>query len=51
MTEEELTFLKAHLADLPSTALKQLRRDILTERRRREAEAAAKAKGGEDRPT
>jgi hypothetical protein len=49
--EEELTFLKAHLAQLPATALKQLKRDILLERRRRQAEATAKAKGSGDRPT
>jgi hypothetical protein len=51
MKEEELAFLKAHLAELPATALRQLRRDILQERRRRKAEATAKAKGSGDRPT
>jgi hypothetical protein len=44
MKEEDLAFLKAHLVELPANALKQLRRDILQERRRREAEASAKAK-------
>jgi hypothetical protein len=37
MREEELAFPKAHLAELPATALRKLRRDILQERRRREA--------------
>jgi hypothetical protein len=51
MKEEELAFLKAHLVELPATALRQLRRDILQERRKREAEASAKAKGSGDRLT
>jgi hypothetical protein len=51
MQEDELVFLKAHLAELPATALKQLKRNILLERRRRQAEANAKAKGSGDRPT
>jgi hypothetical protein len=51
ITVEELAFLKAHLADLPATALKQLRWDILTERRRCEAKATAKVKGGSNRLT
>jgi hypothetical protein len=37
--------------ELPATALRQLRQDILQERRRREAEATAKAKGSGDRST
>jgi hypothetical protein len=45
MKEEELASLKAHLAELPATALRQLKRYILQERRRREAEGTAKAKG------
>jgi hypothetical protein len=51
MKEEELAFLKAHLADMHATAVRQLRRDILQERRRREAEENAKAKGSGDPPT
>jgi hypothetical protein len=51
MKEEELAFLKAHLVELPATALRQLRRDILQERRRREAEASVKAKVSGDRLT
>jgi hypothetical protein len=51
MMEEELAFLKAHLADLPATALKQLRWDILQQRRKRAAETSAKVKGSGDRPT
>jgi hypothetical protein len=50
MKEEELAFLKAHLVELPATALRQLRRDILQERRRIEAEASAKEKGSGHRP-
>jgi hypothetical protein len=49
--KEELAFLKAYLVDLPPTALRQLRRDILQQRRKREAEASAKAKGSGDRST
>jgi hypothetical protein len=33
MKEEELAFIKAYLVELPGTALRQLRRDILQERR------------------
>jgi hypothetical protein len=51
ITEEEMAFLKDHLADLPATALKKLRRDIVTERRRNETEETAKAKEWGDRPT
>jgi hypothetical protein len=51
MKEEELAFLKANIVELPATALRQLRRDILQERRRIEAEASAKAKGSGDRLT
>jgi hypothetical protein len=35
--DEQLIFLKAHLAELHATDLKQLKRDILTKRRRRAA--------------
>jgi hypothetical protein len=49
MKEEELVFLQAHLVELPATALRQLRRNILQERRKRQAEASAKAKGSGDR--
>jgi hypothetical protein len=51
MKEEELAFLKAHIAELPATALRQLRRDILQERRKKRAEASAKAKESGDRIT
>jgi hypothetical protein len=51
MKEEELVFIKAHIVELPATALRQLRREILQERRRREAEASAKAKESGDRST
>jgi hypothetical protein len=51
MKKVELAFLKAHLVELPATALRQLRKDILQERRKREAEASAKAKGSGDRLT
>jgi hypothetical protein len=43
--EEELAFLKAHLGELSPAVLRQLKRDILAEKERREAEASAKAKG------
>jgi hypothetical protein len=49
MKEEELAFLKTRLVELPATALRQLRRDILQERRKREVEASAKEKGSGDR--
>jgi hypothetical protein len=51
MKEEKLAFLKAHLVELPETALRQLRQDILQERRKREAEASAREKGSGDRHT
>jgi hypothetical protein len=43
MKEEELAFLKAHIVELPATALRQLRLDILQE--------SAKAKGSGDQST
>jgi hypothetical protein len=49
--EEELDFLKAHLGERSSAFLRQLKRDIVAEKKRREAEAAAKAKGSGERPT
>jgi hypothetical protein len=49
--EEELAFLKAHLGELSLAVLRQLKRDIVAEKKRREAEAAAKAKGSGERPT
>jgi hypothetical protein len=49
VTENELAFLKAHLAELSPTVLKQLKQDIVAEQRR-EAEATAKAKGPGERP-
>jgi hypothetical protein len=45
VTEDELAFLKVHLAELSPTVLKQLKWDILAEKRRREAEATARDKG------
>jgi hypothetical protein len=50
VTEEELAFLKVHLAELSPTVLKQLKRDIVAEKRR-EAEVPAKAKGSGERPS
>jgi hypothetical protein len=49
--EEELAFLKAHLGELSPAFLRQLKRDIVAEKKRREAAAAAKAKGSGERPT
>jgi hypothetical protein len=49
--DEELAFLKAHLGEMSLAVLRQLKRDILPEKERREAEAAAKAKGSGERPT
>jgi hypothetical protein len=49
--EEELDFLKAHLVELTPNVLRQLKRDIVAEKKRREAEAAAKAKGSGERAT
>jgi hypothetical protein len=49
--EEELAFLKAHLGELSPGVLRQLKRDIVAEKKRREAEAAAKAKGSGQLPT
>jgi hypothetical protein len=49
--EEELAFLKAHLGELSPAVLRQLKRNIVAEKKRREAEAAAKAKGSGERPT
>jgi hypothetical protein len=40
-----LAFLKAHLGELSPAVLRQLKHDIVAVKRRREAEAAAKAKG------
>jgi hypothetical protein len=49
--EEELAFLKAHLGELSQDVLRQLKRDIIAEKKRKEAETAAKAKGSGERPT
>jgi hypothetical protein len=49
--EEELAFLKAHLDELSPAILRQLKRDILAETKRREAEDSAKTKGSGDRTT
>jgi hypothetical protein len=51
ITVDELAFLKAFMAELPQTTLKQLKRDIAAEKMRREAEATTKAKGWGDRST
>jgi hypothetical protein len=42
--EEELAFLEAHLGELSPALLRQLNRGIIVEKKRREAEAAAKLK-------
>jgi hypothetical protein len=48
----ELAFFKANLADLFPTFLRQLKRDIIAEKkRRRRAEASAKAQGSGKQPT
>jgi hypothetical protein len=49
--EEELAFLRVHLSELSPAVLRQLKRDILAEKKRREAEAAAKANWLGERPT
>jgi hypothetical protein len=49
--EEELAFLMAHLGELSQAVLRQLKRDKVAEKKRREAEDAAKAKGSGERPT
>lgn len=51
VTEDELGFLKAFLAELPPTVLRQLKRDIVAEKRRTRAEAPAKARGSGERPS
>jgi hypothetical protein len=43
--EEELAFLKAHLGEVSPAVLRKLKRNILAEKKRREAEVSAKAKG------
>jgi hypothetical protein len=49
--EEELAFLKAHLGELSPAVVRQLKPDIVAEKKKREAEAAAKAKGSGERLT
>jgi hypothetical protein len=49
--EEELAFLKAHLGEMSPAFVRQLKRDIVAEKKRRDAEAATKAKGSGERPT
>jgi hypothetical protein len=49
--EEELAFRKAHLDELSPAVLRQLKRDIVAEKKRREDKAAAKAKGSGEGPT
>jgi hypothetical protein len=49
--EEELAFLKAHLGELSPAVLRQLKRDIVVEKKSRGAEAAAKTKGSGEGPT
>jgi hypothetical protein len=44
-------FFKAQLAELSPAALRQLKGDIATEKKRREAQAADKAEGSGVRPT
>jgi hypothetical protein len=47
-SEEELPFLKAHVAELSPDVLRYLKRDIVAERIRREAKVAVKFKGSGD---
>jgi hypothetical protein len=49
--EDELAFLKAHLGELSPAVLRQLKRDFVAKKKRREAEVAAKAKASGKRPT
>jgi hypothetical protein len=52
MSADELAFFKANLGDLSPSFLRQLKRDILAEKkRRRGAEATAKAQGSGKQPT
>lgn len=44
--KEELAFLKAHLQELSSNVLRQLKKDIVVQKKRKaETEASAKAQG------
>jgi hypothetical protein len=49
--EGELAFLKSHLGELSTAILRQLKCDILAEKKKREDEAATKAKWSGERPT
>jgi hypothetical protein len=49
--EEELAFLKVRLGELSPVVFGQMKRDIIPDKKRREAEAAAKAKEPGERPT
>jgi hypothetical protein len=49
--EEELAFLKPHLDEVFPAVLRHLKRDIVAEKKRRKAEAAANAKRSGERPT
>jgi hypothetical protein len=52
ISADELAFFKANLGDLSPTFLQQLKRDIIAEKkRRRGAEASAKAQGSGKHPT
>jgi hypothetical protein len=46
VTEEELAFLKVQLAELSPTVVKQLKRDIVSEKRREAAEPAKTERSG-----
>jgi hypothetical protein len=46
-----MAFLKAHLGELSPALLRQLKRDIVADKKKREAQAAAKSKGSGVRPT
>jgi hypothetical protein len=50
VAEEELAF-KAHLKNLPPAVLRHLKRDIVAEKRRREATTTAKGPGPGEKPT
>jgi len=49
--EEELACLKAHLINLPPAVLRQPKREIVLEKKRRGAATAAKAPGPGEGPT
>jgi hypothetical protein len=52
ISADELAFFKAYVGDLSPTLLRQLKRDIIAEKkRRRGAEVSAKAQGSGKQPT